>query len=61
MGREMGENCDVLYLTVINIDFRSSEIPPLPNNGTFKSKTKTQNKQTNEAKQQQQQQNRPFS
>ena len=26
--------CDVLYLTAVDIDFRSLEIPPLPNNGT---------------------------
>ncbi len=28
---------DALYQTVVNIDFRSSEMPSLPNNGIFKS------------------------
>ncbi len=37
MGRgDMQKNFDELQLTVINIDLRSSEMPPLPNNGTFK-------------------------
>ena len=31
------KTCHALYETVINIDFRSSNMPPLPNNGTFKS------------------------
>ncbi len=35
-GDEQKPQSDVLYQTVINIDLRSSEMPPLPNNGTFK-------------------------
>ena len=37
IGRGDDEKTDVLYLMVINIDFRSSEIPLLSNNGTYKS------------------------
>ncbi len=40
MGRgddEQKKKSDALYQTAINIDFRSSEMPPLPNNGIFKS------------------------
>ncbi len=36
MGRGEQKPCDALCQTVINIDFRSSEMPPLPNNGIFK-------------------------
>ncbi len=35
MGRGDTKTSDALYQTVI--DFRSSEMPPLPNNGIFKS------------------------
>ena len=38
MGRgDEQKSCDALYLMVINIGLRSSEIPPIPNSGTFKS------------------------
>ena len=36
IGRE-DEKCNVLCMGVINIDFRSSQMAPLPNNGTLKS------------------------
>ncbi len=37
MGRGAEQKyCDVLYVTAVNIDFRSLEMPPLPINGTFK-------------------------
>ena len=33
MGRgDEQKNCNVLYLMVINTDFTSSDMPPLPNN-----------------------------
>ena len=31
----MNKTSDVLYQTVIKFDFRSSEMPPLPNNGIW--------------------------
>ncbi len=38
LGLETGlESSNSLYQMVIDIDFRSSDIPPLPNNGIFKS------------------------